>query len=856
MSYNQYEQYEHEQYENEQYQQPYDEPYQDPDVALHRNHSLTRSMLDGGYDEDEDADLALYEDSEMDHVRHNDHKLRLASDPQQLGDDSHSDDDDNDDDENDDGDSRRGSKKSSRSSAASKKSRSKASGGQGLATRRSSTASSTISSASSLPPRSRTRLANPFLLSPWKELDRSKSTPVAPRGLIALPKSPEEIQEQRTIFALPKSKEVSSDVLDLAGRPNTYERLVNLLLIRDTFEPFAVDINFSDPSNGETPLMRASYAGQLDIVQLLYECSFNWVIGYPLDVDKVDFLGTTALMKAAQNGHLIVVQYLCEVLNANVSARDYDGWQPLHFAASKGHWHIVEYLVQAWDADLFAGTVQGDTALMLAANNGYLNVVRFLVEQIEERVGKTRPNGNEESEDEDEDGEDDGSEDDNDGDGEEEKKEDDDDVEDSDDSDDNEDSDEDTDAEGDDTKDGAKSSKPPSASSSSAPAPAHQQRPEEEDEFDPDVLKAKREREMRKMMQIRLAAGTAGVEQRNQRGWTALLGAAHYGQLYVVHYLVSKGCSPELEDHQGRSARTIPLSLLAQNRFGTPIVQPQVIAAIEEGLKHFLKEEEERKAHAAMIQAEEDGDLDERARMMMPRPNRKRKAVEKALVRFKRAERYFIDADRARQFGQFEVAHLLFTYAFEQTRPSKLVREEVELRSKSAHASRMMSSMHRSLLARRLRGIKDSLNGEAQRNYFLAERYMVEKSYQVAIQCLAVCLQYEPTNPIYMEKIAEARAAQSAKSTSANATTSSKTSQPNPSGESTDGSSSTAASSTSTLSPSSTSTDADSSSSSSAVSERTASRSCLGPSNGAPRGSHSQSSKQPRSCSLFGFSFW
>ena len=182
------------------------------------------------------------------------------------------------------------------------------------------------------------------------------------------------------------SKTVSAEVLELAGRPGTYERvsrcaprimmarwrdtdcsacvldsmltchrlllcslrqLINLLLIRDTFEPFAVDINYSDPSvraqgqggcmrpgwpqriaaavlpsavasfppalvclvvscaspqGGDTPLMRACHAGLLDIVQLLYECSFNCMLGYPIDVDKVDFLGATALMKAAQVG--------------------------------------------------------------------------------------------------------------------------------------------------------------------------------------------------------------------------------------------------------------------------------------------------------------------------------------------------------------------------------------------------------------------------------------------------------------------------------------------------------------------------------------------------------------------------
>lgn len=86
-----------------------------------------------------------------------------------------------------------------------------------------------------------------------------------------------------------------------------------------------------------------------------------------------------------------------------------------------------------------------------------------------------------------------------------------------------------------------------------------------------------------------------------------MIGAAHYGQLYVVHYLVSQGANPDLEDSSGHSARTIPMSSLAHNRFGIPIIQPQVLAAIEEGMKERGKEKK----------------------------NVKRNAVERSLIRFK-----------------------------------------------------------------------------------------------------------------------------------------------------------------------------------------------------------------------------
>ena len=265
-----------------------------------------------------------------------------------------------------------------------------------------------------------------------------------------------------------------------------------------------------------------------------------------------------------------------------------------------------------------------------------------------------------------------------------------------------------------------------------------------------------------------------------------------------MHYLVSRGANPDLRDKDGRSARDIPMSLLAQNRFGTPVVQPQVLAAIEAGSKDYVKNVAHPTHHGARGSR-----------------NVKRSAVERALVRFKRAERYMIDADRARQAGQFEVAQVLFSFACEETRANKLVREEMELRAKAATASEHASQAQKQLLAYRLKYVKDTLQAEAQRNFFLAERYIAEKSvsgvdgqtgpdqtrlsersvvgvrlvakrrraltfdgfvlswtlrsfffslllllfvqYQVAVQCLSVCLQYEPDNQTYQSKLAFVR---------------------------------------------------------------------------------------------------
>lgn len=178
-----------------------------------------------------------------------------------------------------------------------------------------------------------------------------------------------------------------------------------------------------------------------------------------------------------------------------------------------------------------------------------------------------------------------------------------------------------------------------------------------------------------------------------------------------VHYLVSKGADPDLPTGSSLStsvgssiggvcARSIPLSLLAHNRFGSAVVQPQILSAIEAGLADRDKQ----------------------------RKNVKRNAVERSVMRFKRAERYMIDADRARAAGQFESAALLCCYALSETRSARLVKEEVDLRALSQKLSVALQREHSGLVSFRQKSVRETLRAEAQRNFFLAERYVVDKS--------------------------------------------------------------------------------------------------------------------------------
>lgn len=507
-------------------------------------------------------------------------------------------------------------------------------------------------------------IKQPFLVFRWEPPKDAEGHP-----LVHQARNSRELEEQQTMFALPKSSEMSGLLLETVGQPGSFDKLNEILMIRDSLEPFTVNINYQDPSSGETPLMRAASCGQLDVIKLLHERSFEWVIDHPLQVDDKDFLGTTALMKACQGGHLIVVKYLMEILQADITAKDCDGWSALMFAASKGHWHIVEYLVRAWDADVLESTKLGDTPLILAANNGYLNVVRFLVEETE--AGMLPP-----EKDEDE--------------------------------------------------------------------PVPEQKPkvrkkvgfQKKDEDDGDIAEVEEDGVNEEDEQKEIFSQPVdtpiirGLEQQNVRGWTALLSACHYGQLYVIHYLVSKGADPEVTDHQGQTARTIPLSLLTHTRFGVPVSQAQVLGAIESGLADRLKR----------------------------KPTSKRAALERAILRFKRAERYMTDAELACQIQQFETATFLYRYAFESLKNARILREEGQLKEAAEKAVKEMEDENSSILEKYGKQRENVVTLEAQRNFYLADRYIEDLQWKSAVDCLHVCVKYDPENKLYQEKLAMAKA--------------------------------------------------------------------------------------------------
>ena len=101
------------------------------------------------------------------------------------------------------------------------------------------------------------------------------------------------------------------------------------------------------------------------------------------DINAKDDAGRTALILAAWQGHLNVVDILLEN-NADISEKDYyEGWTALIHAAWNGDKEIVETLLQNnanVNEKTSSGRTPGFTPLMLASYNGHKDIVEILIQ--------------------------------------------------------------------------------------------------------------------------------------------------------------------------------------------------------------------------------------------------------------------------------------------------------------------------------------------------------------------------------------------------------------------------------------------------------------------------------------------
>lgn len=147
---------------------------------------------------------------------------------------------------------------------------------------------------------------------------------------------------------------------------------------------------------GETALMKACKEGHMEVIQYLIDAQMaQKKKAGPLGggdaaaliasdrrriLDAKDDEGVTALMKAAEQGEVDVVNQLLQE-GATAEIKDDEGWNALMWAALAGNQDIVELLVQNYDMQTDYTTEKGETALQKAAGKGNWEVCEFLIDQ-------------------------------------------------------------------------------------------------------------------------------------------------------------------------------------------------------------------------------------------------------------------------------------------------------------------------------------------------------------------------------------------------------------------------------------------------------------------------------------------
>ena len=117
-------------------------------------------------------------------------------------------------------------------------------------------------------------------------------------------------------------------------------------------------------------LLRASNAGQVEIVRMLVEVGAN--------KDVVDTDGSSASIAASSQGHVQIVRLLLEA-EANLNLAGIDGRTSLMMASDAGHREILSLLLEA-GADMDAVDNNGRTALHLALIAGDVEILWLAAE--------------------------------------------------------------------------------------------------------------------------------------------------------------------------------------------------------------------------------------------------------------------------------------------------------------------------------------------------------------------------------------------------------------------------------------------------------------------------------------------
>jgi hypothetical protein len=119
----------------------------------------------------------------------------------------------------------------------------------------------------------------------------------------------------------------------------------------------------------------ASSEGHLKVVQYLCE-------KFQLTIQDVRSVNNDALRWAAFHGHLPVVQYLCEKFQLTIQDVRSKNNEALWLATCYGHLPVVNYLCETYSLTIHDVRSRDKEALWYASRNGHLSVVQYLQQNI------------------------------------------------------------------------------------------------------------------------------------------------------------------------------------------------------------------------------------------------------------------------------------------------------------------------------------------------------------------------------------------------------------------------------------------------------------------------------------------
>jgi len=108
--------------------------------------------------------------------------------------------------------------------------------------------------------------------------------------------------------------------------------------------------------------------------------SLKKLVSEGADVEAKNIYGETPLICASWCGQIEIVKYLIEECNANVEAENNFGNTPLIRASIVGHFEIVKYLIEEHKANVEAKNKYGETPLIRASELSRLEIVKCLIE--------------------------------------------------------------------------------------------------------------------------------------------------------------------------------------------------------------------------------------------------------------------------------------------------------------------------------------------------------------------------------------------------------------------------------------------------------------------------------------------